>query len=635
LLKSPLKILQQYWKHDNFRPLQEEIIAAVLEGEDTFVLLPTGGGKSICFQVPALAMEGICIVISPLIALMQDQVLHLQQKSIKAIALPSGIKYSELDTLLDNCIYGNYKFLYLSPERLQQDIVQERLKQMNINLIAVDEAHCISQWGNDFRPSYKKIEVLRKIHPSVPMIALTASATKEVIDDIVVELDLFQPKIFKQSFFRVNLGYRVENIVDKNYKLTQILDTYSGTSIVYVRNRKSAVELSDFLNASGYLATYYHGGVDAQEKTKRFNQWLKEEIRVMVATNAFGMGIDKPNVRTVIHYTTPESIESYFQEAGRAGRDGKQSFAYLLKNENDSQRLHNQFIKILPDINAVKLVYRKLCNYFQISYGEGEQTVHDFKFNTFCKTYELNTLITYNTLQFLDRCGVIRFTQRYTKKSSVHILTTGNHLLEFLENNKEYQLITKAILRTYGGIFDEKVTINLPLIASKVGKTEKEVVTVLHKLHEAELLEFIYKISDAEIIFLLPREDDHTINSIKHHLKKQNTSKIKKVEAILKFTENTTECKSRQLLHYFGEKNTTDCNICSFCIVKKNNTTPIDLNKIQDDIIRLLERKNLSSRDLLAQLVYPEKLTLRVLREMNEHQIIRINHDNHYQLAQK
>ncbi len=635
MLKSPLKILQQYWKHDNFRPLQEEIIAAVLEGEDTFVLLPTGGGKSICFQVPALAMEGICIVISPLIALMQDQVLHLQQKSIKAIALPSGIKYSELDTLLDNCIYGNYKFLYLSPERLQQDIVQERLKQMNINLIAVDEAHCISQWGNDFRPSYKKIEVLRKIHPSVPMIALTASATKEVIDDIVVELDLFQPKIFKQSFFRVNLGYRVENIVDKNYKLTQILDTYSGTSIVYVRNRKSAVELSDFLNASGYLATYYHGGVDAQEKTKRFNQWLKEEIRVMVATNAFGMGIDKPNVRTVIHYTTPESIESYFQEAGRAGRDGKQSFAYLLKNENDSQRLHNQFIKILPDINAVKLVYRKLCNYFQISYGEGEQTVHDFKFNTFCKTYELNTLITYNTLQFLDRCGVIRFTQRYTKKSSVHILTTGNHLLEFLENNKEYQLITKAILRTYGGIFDEKVTINLPLIASKVGKTEKEVVTVLHKLHEAELLEFIYKISDAEIIFLLPREDDHTINSIKHHLKKQNTSKIKKVEAILKFTENTTECKSRQLLHYFGEKNTTDCNICSFCIVKKNNTTPIDLNKIQDDIIRLLERKNLSSRDLLAQLVYPEKLTLRVLREMNEHQIIRINHDNHYQLAQK
>ncbi len=633
MIKSPLQILQEYWKHNSFKPLQEEIIHSVLEGEDTFALLPTGGGKSICFQVPAMINEGICIVISPLIALMQDQVKNLQQRGIKAIALTSGIKYTELDTLLDNCIYGNYKFLYLSPERLQQDIVQERLKQMNINLIAIDEAHCISQWGNDFRPSYKKIKILRELHPHVPMIALTASATKIVADDIITELDLFQTKVFKQSFFRPNLAYWVVKTEDKTYKISQILQKYPGPSIIYVRNRKATIELSDFLNNNGYTATYYHGGVDSQEKTVRFNKWLREEVRVMVATNAFGMGIDKPNVRTVIHYNIPESIESYFQEAGRAGRDGEKSYAFLIKNENDNQRLNNQFIKVLPNVDAVKLVYRKLCNYFQISYGEGEQTAHEFDFNSFCKVYEIHTLITYNALQFLDRCGIIRFTQRFSQKSRLKMLTTGNHLLNYLESNKDYEIIIKTILRTYAGIFDEETTINIPLIVSKIDRPEKEIINILNKLGALELLEFTYKLSDAQVIFLVPREDDHTINRIKHHLVEQNTSKINKVKAILKFAENDSECKSRQLLHYFGEENTSDCGICSYCTRKQNKKFKHDINQIREDIVRLLQEKKLSSRDLIDQLKYPEKIILEVLREMNEHQIITINQDNNYQLV--
>ncbi|MBP2832074.1 RecQ family ATP-dependent DNA helicase [Aquimarina sp. U1-2] len=633
-MHTSLDILKKYWGYSSFKPLQGEIIDSVIEGEDTFALLPTGGGKSICYQIPVMMKKGIGVVISPLIALMQDQVHHLQKKGIKAIALTSGIKYAELDTLLDNCIYGNYKFLYLSPERLQQDIVQERLKQMSINLIAVDEAHCISQWGSDFRPSYKKISVLRELFPSIPMIALTASATKIVVADIINELELFQPKIFKQSFYRSNLAYRVIHAGDKHHNILQILEKHPGSSIIYTRNRKTTIELDDFLNDHGHRTTYYHGGVDAKEKTKRFKQWITNDIRIMVATNAFGMGVDKPDVRTVIHYDIPESIESYFQEAGRAGRDGKLSHAFLLKNQNDHQRLHNQFIKVLPNIEAVKTIYRKLCNYFQISYGEGEHTTHEFDFNSFCKTYGFGTLLTYNTLQFLDRCEVIRFTQRFSQKNHLQIIISGSQVLRFIANNSTYELIIKTILRSYSNIFDEKVAINIPDLASKTDIDEKAIIAILNTLQEQKILEFSHQLSDAVLIFLVPREDERTINKIKPILIEQNESKIKKVQSILKFSRDHTKCKSRQLLHYFGEKDTFDCEICSFCIDAKNlNINNISQKQVETDIIKLLTERKMSSRDLTKQLHYPEKLVLQVLRKMNELRIIKINHDNNYQIG--
>ncbi len=360
---------------------------------------------------------------------------------------------------------------------------------------------------------------------------------------------------------------------------------------------------------------------------------MDEKVRIMVATNAFGMGIDKPNVRTVIHYNIPESIESYFQEAGRAGRDGLSSFAFLLENKNEIIRLNDQFIKVLPNIDTVKLIYRKLNNYFRVSYGEGEQSVHEFNFNSFCKTYDLNTLITYNTLQFLDRSSVIRFTERFAKKSNIYITTSSYNLIAFLEKNPRYEIIMKAILRTYGGIFDEPVPINLSLITSKINVPETEIIKVLTKLNDSELLEFNHNLTDAEITYLTPREDDHTINKVKNHLEKQNSSKIKKVNAMIHFIENDVLCKSRLLLAYFGEENSKDCGICNYCTFKMHQIRNTKLEDIKADIIKLLQNNKLSSRNLITQLEYPEEQILTVLREMNEHRIIRINYDNDYQLV--
>lgn len=628
----PVEILEQYWGHHSFRPLQEDIINSIISCNDTLALLPTGGGKSICYQIPALLKEGICIVVSPLIALMEDQVANLKNKGIKAMALTSGIPFNQLDILLDNCIYGNYKFLYLSPERLQQELIQERLKRMKISFIAVDEAHCISQWGNDFRPSYKKIRILREINPTIPIIALTASATKEVLDDIIIELDLFNPKIFKSSFYRSNLSYNVFKVSDKNYKLLEILKKHPGTAILYVRNRKSTVSLANYLNDYGISASYYHGGVDYKEKSIRFKKWSNNEIRVMVATTAFGMGIDKPDVRSVVHYDIPESIESYFQEAGRSGRDEKASFNALIYQDQDITRLTKQFIKTLPDSNYVKLVYKKLNNYFQIPYGEGERTTHVFNFTTFCSTYGLNTLITYNALQFLDRSAVLFFLQKFQKKTNLQVIVDSRTLLNYIETNQKVEYITKAILRTYGGIFDDNMSIDLSLISSKTNFSEKNIIEALQNLKKKELIDFEYSVSDAEITFLQPREDNRTINRVKHFLREQNASKVEKVKSIINYVLDTKNCKSRLLLKYFGEDNSTLCGICSNC-KHKNNVYHIDTSKLHTAILNKIISTKSSSRELVSALPYQEEHIILVLQELIRDNIIRINYDNTYEIV--
>ena len=632
-MEHPINILERYWKFTSFRPEQEAIINAVIDGEDTFVLLPTGGGKSLCFQIPALAKEGICIVVSPLIALMKDQVQALNNKGIKAMAITSGISYSQLDTLLDNCIYGNYKFLYLSPERLQQELVQGRIRQMNVNLIAVDEAHCISQWGSDFRPAYKNITVLRQLQPSVNVVALTASAKPDVVQDIIKELDFINPKIFKHSFLRSNLAYMVFHENDKYYRLETILKKHTASSIIYVRNRKLTLELSSFLNSKKITATHYHGGLSNIDKDKNMTAWLNNQNQVMVATNAFGMGIDKPDVKTVIHLNLPESIESYFQEAGRVGRNGDKAFAIILKNNSDEALVKNQFLSVLPTVNLVKQVYRKLCNYFQISYGEGVYDTFDFDFNTFCKTYKFSSILCYNSLLLLDRNSIITLSNQFKNNVTVQFIISNQSLFNYLETHKKYSIIVKSILRLYGGVFDHITKIDLVKITKKASVSEGILIHTLQQLEHDKIITLNLAKTDAQITFIEPREDDKTINRIALIIEQQNKLKQQHVKAILDYVENESVCKSMQLLAYFGEKNTEPCGICSVCINFKKHKKPQDLKSIKKQIIELLENGDQSSRALLAHLDCEEKDMKTVLTLLLEHHIITITPTNTYKLS--
>lgn len=628
MLKSPKQILQTYWGFDDFKGSQNEIIEALLSGGDVLALMPTGGGKSVCFQVPALVKEGICLVVSPLVALMQDQVQVLKQKGIKAIGLTGGIARQEVENLLDNCIYGNYKFLYLSPERLQQPLIKERILQMPVNLIAIDEAHCISEWGHDFRPTYRQCSIIRELHPDIPMIALTATATEKVANDILQNLKMENVTVYKDSFKRDNIAFIVQHRADKNYAVHQLFKRDTKSGIVYVRSRKDAVLLSNTLKSNGESADFFHGGLTSFEKREKLNAWLNDHIRIMVATNAFGMGVDKPDVGTVVHYQLPDSIENYYQEAGRAGRDRSLARAILLVNENDMERAKNQFLASQPDVSFTKKVFKKLNTFFQIAYNEGQNEEFHLNLNEFCGHYDLNPSKTYTTLKLLDQNGIISVLETSKELSTLHLVTKKEELFDWIDKYKKMGQIIQVLLRTYGGIFEFETKINLTLLSKKTNENQKFIDRTFVQLEKDGLAIYKNAQQDLKIVFLKPREDDNTINPIAPHIKKLNKTKHAKLNAMLSYTKDNHNCRTRLLLEYFGEKGIKPCGKCDVCMAVKKG--PYPNLELKSAIVGLITSGDKTSRQLIDLINFDEKYVLVALKELLEDGKLDLKANNTY-----
>ncbi len=595
---QPKIILKQFWGYEEFRPLQEDIIQSVLAGEDTLALLPTGGGKSLCFQVPTMCKEGICIVISPLIALMKDQVSNLRRKGIKAEAIYSGMSKSDIDRVLDNCKFGDIKFLYVSPERLKSDLALTRISQMNVQLIAVDEAHCISQWGYDFRPPYMEIAAIRPLFPDVPIIALTATATEKVVIDIQERLEFKKAHVLQKSFRRSNLWYVVVHEENKRKKLLEIFNKIPGSGIVYTRSRKRTIEIAQELRQNNITADFYHGGLNTEQRSLKQDQWVNGHTRIIVSTNAFGMGIDKPDVRVVVHVDVPDSIEAYFQEAGRAGRDGAQAFAALLYSPEDRKKLERNFENSYPPLEEVRRVYRALGNYFQMAIGSGMGQSMDFHLGQFVNRFNFESRVCYNVLKILETNGYISVSDAVFIPAKVKVRVTKDSLYDFLLKNKKYESVIKSILRVYQGAFEFPVKVDESKLSKFLKIPTKELKKQFSELHKFGILKYIPTKNKPQLTYLLPREnaDDLVLDTKRLSFLKQRY-RIN-INAILDYAEQN-ECRQIQLLKYFGEE-VEKCGTCDVC--RKLHIEGMDeeeVLRLKAKVKNMLLKESLSKKDVI------------------------------------
>lgn len=615
-----IEILKQYWGHTAFRPLQEEIINSVLDKKDVLAILPTGGGKSICFQVPAMMKEGVCIVVTPLIALMKDQVANLKKKGIAAAAIFSGMHPREIDITLDNCIYGNLKFLYISPERIRTDLFKERLSRMEVGLIAIDEAHCISQWGHDFRPAYLEIGAIRELKPDVNIIALTATAIKTVREEIIEKLALTPPAVYTGSFLRPNLSYSIRKVEDTEKKLLEILNNIKGSAIVYTRTRKETKEISTLLKQNGISSTEYHAGLTPIERSTRQDNWIKGKTRVMAATNAFGMGIDKPDVRIVVHKGIVSNMESYYQEAGRAGRDGLKAFATILYLEKDIAELKKNFARTYPELSFIQHVYQCLANYYKLAVGSEHASGFDFVLHDFCERYKMDHLEVFHALKKLQDENLIQMNDAFSSGSAVFIPLSHNDLYKYQIANSQFDPVLKGLLRTFGGeLFSQFTPVSEFKLSKFTGHTESRVKEDLFKLHKQGVIIYSPQKDKPQVVFLTPRLDAGKLPIDKKLLGQRKKNDLGKLEFMLRYVSEDRICRTNLIQDYFGEEIKEQCGVCDVCIEKKRTKSDSGMHfNIRDLIIDFLVNEGpVSVEDILDRIdEYPTKNILSVVREM-------------------